>query len=85
MTTKRYFMTAAIALTTIMMSAPAYAGKVDDVKKAVKDKCGTDIAAAQVLESVIKAYDCNEGTDVKIGDCSIKCLKANSGNVVGGK
>lgn len=74
-----------ISMTLIFFSMQAFAGKIDDVKNAVKEKCKTELAQDQVLESVIKAFDCTEGSDVKIGSCTIKCLKANAGNVVGGK
>lgn len=74
-----------ISMTLMFFSQQAYAGKIDDVKNAVKEKCKTELAQDQVLESVIKAFDCTEGSDVKIGSCTIKCLKASAGNVVGGK
>ncbi len=72
-------------LTALLLSTPVFAGKVDEVKNAVKEKCKIDLPAAQILESVIKAYDCNDGVDVKLEGCTIKCLKGNAGNVVGGK
>ena len=77
------FAISAILLT--LLSPMAFAGKVDDVKKAFKDKCGKDLPDTDVLSAVLKAFDCTPGADVAIADCTIKCLKDASGNVVGGK
>lgn len=75
-----------LALGSVILAAPcAFAGKVDDVKKAVKEKCNADLADADTVDAVLKAYDCNPGADVKVGSCTIKCLKGGGGNVVGGK
>ena len=78
-------LTATIALMLILIAPLAHAGKVDEVKKAVKDKCGKDLPEGDVLSAVLKAYDCSAGSDVTLADCTIKCLKDAGGNVVGGK
>jgi hypothetical protein len=61
----------------------ARAGKVESVKRAVKDKCNKEIPIEILLDSVVKAYDCQPEQDVEINSCKIKCLKGSSGNVVG--
>ncbi len=72
-------------LMLIFAIVPAsHAGKVDDVKKAVKDKCSKELPEDSLMDSAMKAFDCQPSQDVTIQGCTIKCLKANSGNVVGG-
>ena len=53
------------------------------MKRAVKDKCNKEIPIEILLDSVVKAYDCQPEQDVEINSCKIKCLKGSSGNVVG--
>jgi hypothetical protein len=60
-------------------------GKVDAVKEAVKKQCGKELDPADVMSTVMKVFDCSPNSEVKVGDCTIKCLKGNSGNVVGDK
>jgi hypothetical protein len=60
-----------------------FAGKIDDVKKAVKEKCNKNIPSAEVMDVVLKVYDCTPDSDVVVGGCTIKCMKS-SGAVVGG-
>jgi hypothetical protein len=75
-----------IILGTVMtLAPPAHASKVEEVKRAVKDKCTTEIPQKELLDAVVKAYDCQPKSDVIISGCSIKCLKGDSGNVVGGR
>lgn len=76
---------AMMAMMLVLLSPSAYAGKVDEVKKAVKDTCGKELPSAEILDAVLKAYDCTPASDVAVGDCKIKCLKEAGGNVVGGK
>ena len=71
--------------TALALAAPAHASKVEEVKRAVKDKCMTDIPQKELLDAVVKAYDCQPKSDVTINGCAIKCLKGDSGNVVGGR
>lgn len=69
----------------LVLSIPALAGKVDQTKLSVKDKCHKDIPEDQLLEAVVKAFDCQPQQEVTIADCTIKCLKASNGNVIGDK
>lgn len=69
----------------LVLAAPAQASKVEEVKRAVKDKCTADIPQKELLDAVVKAYDCQPKSDVTIAGCTIKCLKGDSGNVVGGR
>ena len=75
-------MTLAAAL-ALFPVPPAHAGKVENVKRAVKDKCNREIPIESLLDSVVKAYDCQPDQEVEIISCKIKCLKGSSGNVVG--
>jgi hypothetical protein len=61
----------------------AHAGKVASVKQAVKEKCSKEIPIDILLASVVRAYDCQPNQEVTIASCKIKCLKGDSGNVVG--
>ncbi|MGZ3691486.1 MAG: hypothetical protein ACXVAX_08280 [Pseudobdellovibrio sp.] len=72
-----------IAILSTILGAPAYAGKVDTVKKAVKDSCNKELPDSDLMEAIVKAYDCTAGTSVKVADCKISCLKENGGFVVG--
>lgn len=62
---------------------PAEAGKVDEVKKAVRTKCQTEIPVETLLTAVVRAYDCEPDQNVTIAGCKIKCLKNGDGKVVG--
>jgi hypothetical protein len=68
---------------TVFHFPQAHAGKVATVKQAVKDKCNKDIPVDILLASVVRAYDCQPNEEVTIASCKIKCLKDDSGNVVG--
>jgi hypothetical protein len=68
---------------TIFPFPQAHAGKVATVKQAVKDKCNKEIPIDILLASVVRAYDCQTNEEVTIASCKIKCLKGDSGNVVG--
>jgi hypothetical protein len=67
----------------LVLPGQANAGKVDNVKNAVKEACNRDVPAESVLSAVVRAYDCEPGHDVTIAGCKIKCLKNADGNVVG--
>lgn len=67
----------------IFKPSEVQAGKVDQVKQAVLSSCNKTLGDGEVMDAVIKAFDCTAGSDVSVGGCSIKCLKENSGNVVG--
>jgi hypothetical protein len=76
--------TIALALGLTLLPLPqAHAGKVATVKQAVKDKCNKEIPIDILLASVVRAYDCQTNEEVTIASCKIKCLKGDSGNVVG--
>ena len=66
----------------LIIGTTAQAGKVDQVKQAVKNTCQKDIPDGEVMDAVLKSFDCSSGADVKLQVCTIKCLK-DSGNVVG--
>lgn len=70
-------------ISTSLFCSFASAGKVDQVKKAVKVACNKDLQDSELMDAVLKAFDCVPGTDVKIADCKLKCLKEGDGNVVG--
>jgi hypothetical protein len=75
--------TIALALGLTLFPLPqAHAGKVATVKQAVREKCSKDIPIEILLDSVVRAYDCHN-QEVTIASCKIKCLKGDSGNVVG--
>jgi hypothetical protein len=61
----------------------AWAGKLENVKKAVKDKCNKEIPPDLQVSAAIRAYDCEPEQTVTIVGCKITCLKENDGNVVG--
>ena len=76
--------TIALALGLALLPLPqAHAGKVASVKQAVKEKCSKEIPIDILLASVVRAYDCQPNQEVTIASCKIKCLKDDSGNVVG--
>lgn len=80
---KLNFWTFSLIVLLLSVSSSTYAGKVDDVKKIIKEKCNKDIPDETLMESVLKAYDCHPQTDVTIQGCTIKCLNTRSGKVVG--
>lgn len=79
----RYRLLIGIFLLGLCAPQMSFAGKIDDVKKAVKDKCNKDVPSAEVMDVVLKVFDCTPDSDVTVGDCTIKCMKT-SGAVVGG-
>jgi hypothetical protein len=80
---KRLGLGLAITGVVLLLPSPVLAGKVDDVKKAIKEKCGKDVPSTELLDAVVKAYDCQPEQDVSVADCTIKCLKGSAGKVVG--
>ncbi len=76
----KYFIVFCLVLS---VCSPAFSGKIDQVKEAVKNTCQKELPDADVMDAVLKAFDCTAGTQVKLAICPIKCLKENSGNVVG--
>lgn len=74
---------AIVFLISLIVGQNSYGGKIDQVKVAVKSACNKDLGDTEIMESVIKAFDCTSGTDVTVTGCKIKCLKENSGSVVG--
>lgn len=78
-----YFKEIVVTLGFLTFASSAHAGKVDQVKDAVKSSCQKELSTAEVMDAVLKAFDCTPGTDVKVADCQIKCQKENNGSVVG--
>lgn len=37
------------------------------------------------MDAVVKVYDCNPNSKVKLGDCAVKCMKTTGAIVGGGK
>lgn len=74
------------SLVAAFLCQPAFAGKIEDVKTEVKKICSKDVDDKEALGLVKKAFlTCTPGQDVDVaGDCRIKCLKQNTGAVVGG-
>lgn len=62
---------------------PAQAGKLDQVKKVVREACRKEIPDEELMEAVLAAFDCTPGTDVKVAECKIRCQKQGDGKVVG--
>ena len=67
----------------LAVAPSAFAGKVDDVKKAIKEKCSKDVPSGELLDAVVKAFDCQPDQEVTVAGCAIKCLKGSAGKVVG--
>jgi len=72
-----------VVLALLAWPGRASAGKVDNVKNAVRDACKQEIPIESMVTAVVRAYDCEPGQDVTIAGCKIKCLKSAGGNVVG--
>lgn len=75
------------SITSICAATFAYAGKVDDIQAACKKK-KVDLASEEALRAVKDIFlSCTPGQEVKIvaanGECSIPCLKSDSGSIVG--
>ena len=69
----------------VALSSPAFAGKADDIAAAAKNNCGKSVNKSQALKLIKKVFlTCKSGSQVDIGGCQIKCLKENTGAVVGG-
>ena len=74
----------AVALgVTLFPLSQAFAGRVDGVKRAVKEKCNKDIPIDILRDSAVRAYDCQPDEQITVAACKIKCLKGGAGNVVG--
>jgi hypothetical protein len=72
-----------VPLALLALPGRASAGKVENVKSAVREACKREIPIESVVNAVVRAYDCEPGQDVTIAGCKIKCLKGADGNVVG--
>jgi hypothetical protein len=68
-----------------MTPSVAMAGKVEDVKKMVKNTCNIVLKEEDVMDVVVKVYDCNPDSKVRVGDCVLKCMKPSGAIVGGGK
>jgi len=74
-----------VALAVVALASPAFAGKADDIASSAKSNCGKEVTKAQALKLIKKVFlTCKSGSQVDIGGCQIKCLKENTGAVVGG-
>lgn len=74
-----------IVSAVLALSTPAFAGKADDIAGAAKAGCGKEVTKAQALKLIKKVFlTCKSGSQVDIGGCQIKCMKENTGAVVGG-
>lgn len=63
----------------------ASAGKVESIQEVVSQECKKRISYEEALSLIRPMYlTCVPGTKVKVyGKCQVKCLKANSGAVIG--
>lgn len=72
-------------LAALLATSPSHAGRIETVKETVKNTCNKEVDDKTALDLVKKAFlSCTPGQDVDAGGCKIKCLKENSGAVVGG-
>lgn len=73
-----------IFFSVLLQFSTAQAGKVEDVQAAVKEACSKDIDKAEALRLVkTLALNCIPGSKVDVTGCDVKCLKENTGSVVG--
>jgi len=72
-----------LLLGSLLIPGEVSAGKVDDVKKVVREKCGKEIPPELLMSAAVRAYNCEPDQDVTILNCKIKCLNNQDGNVVG--
>lgn len=66
--------------------SPAYAGKVETLRKEIASSCGkVDLNRKDLIKLVRKSYlACRPGNNVQVTDsCQISCLRRNQGNVIG--
>lgn len=69
----------------LLFSGVANAGKVEDVQSAVKAACSKDLPSADALRLVKDLFlNCMPGSNVDVEGCQVKCLKDNTGAVLGG-
>ncbi|MGE9744917.1 hypothetical protein AB1A81_02290 [Bdellovibrio bacteriovorus] len=72
---------------TFMVLGPtsAYAGKVESIQEVIEKKCRKKISYEEALSLIRPLYlTCVPGTKVTVYDsCQVKCLKPNSGAVIG--
>lgn len=64
---------------------PAEAGKVESVQEIVKKECSQSVTYDQALALIRALYlSCIPGTQVVVSNkCKVRCLKPNSGAVIG--
>ncbi|CAE78475.1 hypothetical protein predicted by Glimmer/Critica [Bdellovibrio bacteriovorus HD100] len=76
-----------IVVMTFMVLGPtsAYAGKVESIQEVIEKKCRKKISYEEALSLIRPLYlTCVPGTKVTVYDsCQVKCLKPNSGAVIG--
>ena len=69
----------------LCFSTAVYASKANDIASAAQESCGKEISKSQALKLIKKVFlTCKSGSQVDIGGCQIKCMKENTGAVVGG-
>ncbi len=80
----RFVLSPLLALAIFYGSPTAHAGKVDDVKAAMKKFCSREVENNEALRLVKSLYlTCVSGQKVNINGCLMECLKENTGAVVG--
>lgn len=69
----------------IGISGPAQAGKVETIQETLQGSCNVKLSYEAALGLLRPLYlTCVPGTKVTVLDkCQVKCLKANSGAVIG--
>lgn len=69
----------------VLFSGPAYAGKVETIQDTIQNSCNVKLSYEAALGLLRPLYlTCVPGTKVTVLDkCQVKCLKANSGAVIG--
>ena len=74
-----------IALAVVLGSLPAKASKVESVQDLLMTSCKKKVSYEQALALIRPLYlTCVPGTKVTVGEkCQVKCLKANSGALIG--
>ena len=68
----------------LFCSSVAHADKIDSIQKAMRDECHQKVNSQKALTLIRPLYlTCVPGTKVQVGTCDVKCLKHNSGVILG--
>lgn len=62
---------------TSVICLSARAGRIEDVKDAVRAKCQTEIPVEELPTAVKRAYECEPDQNVTVTGCKIRCLKSS--------